>query len=227
MTRHLDDREWVIAQSVRAIQMIAARHGRLEGLLKIDVERLEALYLSRLKPALIDALVEEHGQLQNVRQLYGHLSAYMQRASANGRIYAAERANARTFDPVWMGGHSNDEGAHAEYVEAAELAQEESRLAAEILHARHTRRMAALKARHALSRLDDLLADAPELTASTVRRRAAGQSPAEIAAEDGVAVNTVNQRLARWMRRLPQTDQAHVAPLRLVTSNPAKARGRR
>jgi hypothetical protein len=217
------DREWVIAQTLRAIRMVARSHGRLYGLHELDVERLESLYLSRLTPSLVVALVERHGRLRMVGPLYAHVTAYMAKASANGRIFGAERANQHALDDEWASGASQYGSAHDEYLAERGLAEEELMLAAEATYAEDAERRAVRRVRRARLTLECLLAEMPPgVTASTVLRRATGASPASIAAEDGVPVNTVNQRLARWMRRLPPVDQACLAPLGLVTSNPAK-----
>jgi DNA-directed RNA polymerase specialized sigma24 family protein len=232
-------REWVLATAVAMVDGIAERHCREYGADARTVEKTQADYLMRLTESFVANIVAEHGDSRNPARLYRHLAEYFSQMKGQSLRNVCSDASRTSLDA----GHERSERQAGESgrkrLEPAapsgdvfeQLLTRETELAdlAAAAAVERGRAAAALLLEHDLAQarrvLDRLFAHDDSPRARTVLRKAAGMSSADIAREDGVAENTINQRLSRWWRQsLTARERASLAPLRIVVANPAKGR---
>jgi DNA-directed RNA polymerase specialized sigma24 family protein len=171
--------------------------------------------------------VEVHGGGRSQARLYAHLAAYLGQARGLGARYGATRARTSSLDaPGVVAVADANDVADVLLSEAVERHVDVQR-EAELLYQQWLEDASERRRRQALTALREFLPDDGSVAAGTVWRRVEGYSPAEIGRQDGVSENAINARLSRWSRQLSPAQREAFAPLRIVTPNPAKARGRR
>lgn len=192
---------------------------------------MQETYQSRLNARLIDSLAAKHGASRCEDELRANLRGYFKRVSPVVLQVAAAHSTSTSIHATRPDEPDLELPAdNTDPYEVLMAIQDEAREIAE-LTAEQERRLGAFEHEERLrnrARAELRRRFAADRSAGprAALRHAAGMTPSQIAAQDGVRENTVNQRLSRFVRDLDEETRALLAPLRLSVPNPAKGRRR-